>query len=219
MKFLVFQFGFFEPVVVLWYIAVSLLFIIAAIFIIQAQKMELKSQKNVYRGYGLFSFFFGLTRFFFLLAFFEENMEIDYFYLMIGYLMGTLGVIVIIFILETYLLKTKKILTLISVILFVIILISIMALAREFALIMIYILLPSSLIAGLSSYVYLIFKSTGSSRKKALGALLGLILILIGHFVNTTIFTTFVPNFPQLLSPIILSIGILVFGTSQLLIK
>ena len=139
-SFLIFQNELFEPFVVLWYIAISFLFITSGIFIIKALKLEIKSQKNVYTGYGLFSFFFGLTRLFFLLSGFCSTLECNLLFIMLGYLMGTFGIIIIIFILETYLLNTKKILTGITSILFGIILIAIASLARELALMMIYIL-------------------------------------------------------------------------------
>ena len=84
---------------------------------------------------------------------------------------------------------------------------------------MIYILSPAALLTAAIVYIYLIINSTGPSRKKAVGALLGMILMFLGHFMDSLLFTTAFPDFPLAISPIVMIIGILVYSSSQLLIK
>ena len=191
------------------------------LFLIKAIKLDVKSQKNVFFGYSLFCLFFGFTRLFFLLSWFcGENEACTNLFLIFGYLIGTLGIMIYIFILETYLLKTKKILTVINIIVFLIILIALFGLtSRAIALTIIYISSPSVIIAFLITYIYLIIKSSGLSRKKAIGALIGLLGIFIGHSMNTGAFFSLFPGVPTFISPIVLIIGVIIFTTTQLLIK
>lgn len=220
--FIIFQEDIYELRMILWYIVNILLFLSFLLFLLKAKKLETKSQKNVYLGYGLFSLLFGLTRLFFILSWlcgdaFEGCSD---FYLILGYLIGTLATIIIIYILETYLLKTKKILTGITIIVFCIILIALFGLtSRGIALTMIYILLPVVIGAISMSYIYFIIKSTGTSRKKAIGAFGGLLLLFIGHFMNTSFFNSMFPGTPGIISPIIMSAGIIIFMITQLFIK
>jgi hypothetical protein len=202
-----------------WVIVIALLFLSFALFVIEAIKTDEKSRKMVYIGYGLFALCFGLTRLLFFLTEFCGGICDDFFHI-IGYLTGIAGIIVVIFIMETYLLKTKKILTFITIILFGIILIALTGLTtRDIVLNMIYILLPFALVAVALSYIYFIFKTSGPSRKKAIGALLGMILIFLGHLMSARLFLSYFPDFPLYVAPIIMIIGVIFFTISQLYIK
>ncbi len=210
---------------ILWYVAIALLFLSFIFFLLKAIKIEIISQKRVYLGYGLFLLLFGFTRLFFLFSWRCGNAfeGCQYFYLILGYLVGTFGLIIIIFLLETYLLKTRKILTSITIILFCIILIILFGFpsqeGREFALMMTYILLPIVIVTISISYIYLIIQSSGLSRKKAIGAFIGLFLISIGHLMNTSFFYSILPGAPGFLAPIVMIMGVAIFLTTQLLIK
>lgn len=207
--------------ILLFSFLIALLFGCFCLFLIKSIKLEMKSQKRVFLGYGLFLLLYGFTRLFFLIAKIYGDLyliEEKDFYLIWGYLVGLLGVIIIIYIMETYLLKTKKILTTITIILSLINIVALMGLTtKDFALNMIYILLPSVIVAVCISYIYLIFKSTGSSRRKATWALIGIVTIFIGHIIYTHIFRSFIEEFPFYISPIIIMIGVLIFTVSQLL--
>ena len=212
----------FDPTFILWYIVNILLFLSCTLFLLKAFKTEGKSQRNVYLGYGLFSLCFGFTRLFFLLSWSCEGIfEGCYdFYLTAGYVAGIIGMIIIIFIFESYLLDTKKILTGITFIAFLIVLVALFGLtSREIALNMLYILLPAGIIALTISYIYFIVKSTGASRKKAIGVFIGLTLFFIGYSMNTTIFITIFGGIPSFLSPIVMSIGIIIFTLFQIYFK
>ena len=216
---------YFEIDEILWFIVIALLFLNFVLFSVKAIKIEEKSQKRVYLGYGLFSLLFGFTRLFFVFAGICGNAfeGCDNFYLIFGYLVGTFGLIIIIFNLETYLLKTRKILTSITIILFCIIVVILFVFppneGRGVALTLIYIFNPAVVIAILVSFIYLIEKSTGLSRKKAIGVLIAICLIFLGHTINTTVFYLLFPDTPSLIAPIVMISGLILFTISQLLIK
>jgi len=198
-----------------WLTASFLLFISFVLFLIASKKEELESRSRVYLGYGLFCLCFGLTRFLFVFADFFGDLHDNI--MILGYLTGILGVIFVIFILETYLLKTKKILTIITSILSILILIALLGLtSRDDALMMIYIFLPAAIIATTITFIYFIINSTGTSRKKAIGALLGIIFIFFGHTMDSNLWANFFPDIPLIISPVVLIFGIIFFTSSQL---
>jgi hypothetical protein len=215
---------YFEIDEILWIVSIALLFSLFIIFLLKTRKLESKSQKRVYLGYGLFSLLYGFTRVFFILADLCGNAfeGCQYYYLILGYLSGTFGMIIIIIIMETYLLKSKKIFTGITIVLFCIILATFLLFpteeGRSLALTMTYILLPIVVLTISVSYLYLAIKSSGSSRKKAIGALVSIVLIIVGHVLNTTFYNSVFPDTPLIIGPIIMIGGIILFVTSQLLI-
>jgi len=200
---------------IVWLISSFLLFISFVLFLIASKKEDLESRSRVYLGYGLFTLFFGLTRFLFVFADFTGDLHDSI--MVVGYLMAILGILVVVYILETYLLKTKRILTIITSILFVLILISVMGLtSRDDALMMIYILIPAALIATVISFIYFIKNSSGASRKKATGALLGIFLMFFGHLMDSNLFNNYIADLPNIISPIVLIFGVIFFTASQL---
>jgi hypothetical protein len=207
-----------------FYILIASLFGSFVLFLVKSIKLEMKSQKRVFLGYGLFLLLYGFTRLFFLIAKFYGDLDLlDYkdYYLTLGYFIGLLGVIIIIYIMEKFMLKTKKILTSITITVSVINLIAVMGLTtKDFALNMIYILLPSVIIAVCFVYLYLMFKTMGKPRRKATWAFIGIVTLFAGHIIYTSFFRSFVPpDFPFYISPIIMIIGVVIFTTSQLLIN
>jgi hypothetical protein len=212
----------FDLTMILWYITNIILFICCSLFLLKAFKTEGKSQKYVYIGYGLFTFSFGFTILFFRLAWscggiFEGCYD---FYIIAGYVSGTIGLIIIMFIFESYLLNTKKILSGITLIAFILVLVALFGFTtREVALNMLYVLLPFSVISLTISYIYFIVKSIGSSRKKAIGVFIGLCLFFIGYSLNTSLFMSIFGDIPSYLSPTIMSIGIVLFTLIQIFIK
>ncbi len=211
-----------DPTYIMWYVVNILLFLSFLLFFLKAIRLKEKNQRNVYLAYSFFSLLFGFTRLFFLFAWmcgntFEGCQDS---YLVLGYLTGLLGMNIIIFILETYLLKTRKILTSLTFITFCIVLIALFQVnGREIALNSIYILLPVVFIAITISYIYFIIKSIGQSRKKAIGVFIGLVLLFVGHSMNTSMVLSIFPELPSIISPIVMFIGILLFTISQIFIK
>ena len=208
--------GYYEGLsLILWIISVILLFISFGVGLFKARKLEMKTQKIFLIGYGLFGFLFGLARVFFIFAFF--NPPQFEFFTQIAYITGVLGIICILYILETYMIqKTKRIFFIITVIAFIITLISLAGLTdRYIALYMLYIILPFSIAIVLILYIYLILKTTGVLRQKAIGLFIGLILIEIGYSLDTEFFLS---NFtiPLEIAPLCMIGGIIIFMIAQL---
>jgi hypothetical protein len=161
----------------------------------------------------------GGTRILFIIGFYIPD-SYD-FYTLLGYISGTSALIFWIYVLEKYLVKkTKKIFTLITLVSFSF---SILALFniidRSIALNLQYILLPFAIAVILILYLYLIKKTTGTVRKKAVGILIGLALVLIGQVMDGETFISALPTFPLLVAPIIMIGGIITFIGSQLFYK
>lgn len=214
--FLYFQwYNSYELASVLWIIAFSLLFLSCGLFLLASNRTEVKARKNVLLGYSLFSLSFGFTRFFFFISDFCGDLKDSI--TTLGYLTGILGIIFIIYMLEKYLIKTRMILTFMTAICFIIMVIAVLGLTtRNVALIMIYILSPAALIAALIAYIYFIINSTGTSRKKAIGALFGIIFIFIGHFLDSSLILSLFPDIPMIISPLVMIFGVIFFTSFQL---
>ena len=124
-----------------WIVHLIIVFVTSLLFYLEAKKLEMKSQKAMNYGYSIFFSLFGLLRIFFMLGvYFPDNGSYDFF-TNLGYISGILGVISLIYVLETYMVpKTKKIFLIISVIAFVICLIALIfpGASREIALEFIY---------------------------------------------------------------------------------
>ena len=88
--------------------------------------------------------------------------------------------------------------------------------SRDDALLMIYILIPAALIATVITFIYFILNSSGPSRKKAIGALLGILLMFLGHLMDSNLFNSLIPSLPDIICPIVLIIGVIFFTASQL---
>ena len=205
-----------------WIAHLIIVFITSILFFLQGKKLEMKSQKAMNYGYGSFFSLFGLLRIFFMLGvYFPDNGGYDFF-TNLGYISGILGVIGLLYVLETYMVpKTKKIFLIISVIAFAICLIALIfpGASRNLALEFIYYLMPIAVGFIVILYVYLISKTTGIVRKKAQWVLIGLLIIVVGHMMDTSFFISALPQVPQELAPIIMSTGIIVFLISQFKIK
>lgn len=200
---------------IVWFISSILLFISFILFAIVSKKEELESRSRVYLGYGLFCLCFGLTRFLFVFADFTGDLHDNV--MVVGYLTAILGILFVVFILETYLLKTKKVLSIVTFILFIFLIIASAGLtSRDDALNIIYILIPAALIATVISFIYFIVNSTGASRKKATGALLGILFMFGGHLIDSNLFNDYIADVPEILPPIILIFGVFFFTISQL---
>ena len=132
-------------------------------------------------------------------------------------MLAVAGIIFWLYIVENYLIKkTKRIFTIISTVSFIISIIALLGpVSREFALNIQYILLPFSLGAIAILYFYIIAKTTGDLRNKAIWILIGLVLIALAQILDSEAFITAFPSFPLEITPIIMIIGIFIFLFSQ----
>ncbi|MHA1150636.1 MAG: hypothetical protein ACTSR8_20640 [Promethearchaeota archaeon] len=209
--------GYFQGIsLILWIISAGLLFLAFLLFLLKSSKLEMKSQKMIYLGYGLFGLFFGITRLLFIVAFYISD-QYD-FYTTLGYITGIIGILAWLYVLETYLVtNTKKIFMIITSIAFAIALIALIGqTSRYLALTMIYILLPFAIIAIFMLYIYLIIKTTGTVRIRAIWLLIGLIILAIGYMMDSELFVGNFPFVPLEIAPLMMILGTLIFMITQL---
>jgi hypothetical protein len=203
---------------ILWFVATGLMFLGTIILIIKAIKIEGRSPKLVNLAYGLFYVFFGLTRIFYIVAVYNPD-SYDFF-TTIGYITQVLSLISILYVLETHVVKsTKKIFLIITIIAFFISLIALIGVvSRDFALTMLFILLPFSGGIILIMYLYVIIKLAGALRKNAIGLFIGSLMMYTAQIMDSEMFIglTF-PIIPSILeiTAVIMIFGVIIFTFSQ----
>ncbi|TFF95022.1 MAG: hypothetical protein EU544_03665 [Promethearchaeota archaeon] len=200
----------------LWFVVIALFFLNFIVFLWKARGVEMESQKWLFISYGVASLGLGFTRIFFILGVYISA-QYD-FYTILGYISALAGMVLWIFTLEKYLVtKTKKVLTLITIVLLIIDFVALLGpIPRELALDLQYIFLPFSLGAIAILYFYIIAKATGDVRTKAIWILIGLILIVVAQVMDGQAFITAFPAVPLELAPVIMMAGILLFLISQI---
>lgn len=207
-----------EISLILWFVATGLMFLSTIILIIKSIKIENRSPKLVYLAYGIFYIFFGLTRILYIVAVYNPD-SYDFF-TTLGYITQNLSMISILYVLETHIVKsTKKIFLIITIIVFVISLITLIGVvSREIALTIGFILLPFSGGAILILYLYVSIKSTGALRKSAIGLFLGSLMMYTAHIMDSEMFIGLTyPIIPLILeiTAVIMIFGVIIFTFSQ----
>jgi hypothetical protein len=200
----------------LWFISIEILFLSFLLFIREALKMDLTSQRMANYGYGVYSGLMGVTRIMFIVAVY--NPDLYDFYTILGYMSGIIGLIFWLYIVETYLIrKTKKIFTIISIIPFSFSFLALFGLIdRDIALDIQFLLLPLAVLVILILYIYLIKKTTGTVRKKFIGILTGLVLMIVSQVMDGEDFITALPDFPLFVAPLLNIMGAIIFLVTQL---
>jgi len=194
-------------------------------FIVQGNRLEMKSQKWMNLGWGFFFIFFALLRVFFMLGIYmgEPTLTIEEYdlYTNLGYIAGIIGLIFVLAVLEKYMVpQTKKVITIITVVAFVICLVAlIIPGGRDIALDVVYILMPITIGFIAIIYVYLIFKTTGMLRKKCEWIFISLLILTIGHLMDSQSFISSFPFIPLFISPVVMTLGLIVFLISNFKIK
>lgn len=192
---------------------------ISVIFlIIKSIKTKARSPKLVFLAYGIFYIFFGLTRIVYIVAVY--NLDNYDFLVTLGYIAQSLALISILYILETHIVKgTKKIFLILTLIAFFISVIALTGvISRELALTILYILLPFSSGVILLLYLYIIFKSTGALRKRAIGLFIGSLLMYVAQIMDSEmIIGSIYPIMPLILeiTAVIMILGVVIFTFSQ----
>ncbi len=210
--------GYYQGIsLILWYIVIILLFVSSCLFLIRTFMSETKSLKMAFLAYSILGLFFGLTRLVYIIAVHQpQNYD---FYVILGYIFNLIGIIFWLFVLETYVIKfTKKLLTTINLIAFVIGFITLIGITNRYFALMIYYIFGFIFIGSLIFlYLYLVFKTTSIARRKSIGILVGIILVFISHFMDSEFFITSFRTIPLEITPIIMIIGIIIYTGSQML--
>ncbi|MHA1650813.1 MAG: hypothetical protein ACTSYB_11515 [Candidatus Helarchaeota archaeon] len=155
---------------------------------------DLKSTRMVLLGQGLFVLCFGMTRLLFLAAdYFSPELPEDVvlfvdeslFFLLwkISALVGILAIIFLLLVVETYLVKSRYIFSIIAASGLIIALVS---QDVNFSRWTTYITMPLALLGVVILYFYLFFKSSGEIRRRAIMSILGLLIFGLRVLLDTT---------------------------------
>jgi hypothetical protein len=203
---------------ILWIIAISLMYIAAAIFFKRSHVKDLyPSQKAIFFGFACFFAIMGITRINFFLSYWIE----PYYNLLltIGYVFGALSFLPLIYGLEKHIItRTHFFFTIAGIITcalsaYFLFDVSESDLARTIQ----NIAMPVVLAGFVLLYLAMIKQSTGEIRKKVLLTFIGFVIFLAGILLDSeSLFESISdPTLVMQLSPIIFSIGILIIVRFQ----
>jgi len=204
--------GYYEGMhLILYIVVITLFFISASLFILYGIKTESKEIQLGYFAFGLFYIFFALHNIFYIIGvYIPENYD---FYTTLGYIFALIAMIFILYVVETQIITfTKKMLTILNVILLIICIIALIGITSRYVAYAIINILPIILVAAIMSiYIYLIVNSDGKTRIKAIFILIGIILIYTSEMMDSEWLIGIFPSFPFIIVPIIMIIGTLLF--------
>lgn len=215
--------GYFQGVDrILWYAAMALTFTSGVIFLLRRRQADHEATKNWYLGFAMFSFSYGFTR-----LFFNLGVDLGYadtsgttavydLYTGLAYLFAMPGAIVLIYVAETQIFpKTHKLITVSVIVGLVASVLGVVGVyPREWALTitMVVALLATGLIVII--FITLLRYSTGSIRKKTMGAFTGiaiwvLAILMDGEWVYSGL------GMHPIVPPILYLVGMGVYTTFQ----
>jgi hypothetical protein len=208
---------------------VSMIIFAVFMFLKRRDKELSSAQKNIKLGYCLFLLSYGITRLFFIFSDFEiysvppptSETFMSTIYVGIAYAFGILGAIWLIVMIERYLLHTKYIFTIISIIIFGLSIISIFAIiSTDLLTTIIAFSLPVFFGIVVILYLYVAINSTGDVRKRSLGVVLGLLIMMLGFILGSSLMGgildpigLYIPRI--LIEPFVVIVGSAVFTFSQ----
>lgn len=203
--------------------ATVLCVVFAGYFWNRRRHTEFKATRMILLGQGLFVLCFGLTRTLFIISdYFNPEFSIElvlyydadlsFLFWKIATLVGILGIIFLLIVIESYLVRTRYIFTIIGTVG------SIVALVSQdinFSRWTTYITLPVAMIGAIFMYFYLVYKETGLIRKKAGVSIVGLFLLGTGTLFATTAGINTLKSifgfFPEFIPVIILTAGLAIY--------
>ena len=180
----------------------------------------------IFLGQGLFMICFGLTRSLFAISDFFTTDEyyknvvlvaggdqfISDLFWKISTLVGILGIIFLLLVIETYLVKSRYFFTVIATIGLIVAMVSPDINFSRWAT---YITLPIAMFGLIVLYFYLLYKGMGVVRKKAGVSVLGLFLLGVGTLLGTSAgmgtLRTLFGSFPEFIPVIILTAGLAIY--------
>ena len=199
-----------------WIFVIIVLIIIAFLFLNDSRKAPSPKLKKLCIGYFAFILSYAFTRIFFFFADYygeykswEDSLEFLIF-IKLGYISSSIGLAIFFYVLERDFVPTKFVLTsitIISVVLYIFLPYNMMR-------IIIYIFQPIYLVEVLSIYIYLAIKGTGEIQRRALYAIISLIIFFIGIILDIRAITD-LDIIPGFVAPICVTIGLVLFHYSQ----
>ncbi len=159
------------------------MFVLGVVFIRKGlEEKEMKSQRYFKYGLAMFALMTGLTRLFFLGSDFQvPDSDIYNILWKCAALSSMIALVFITILIETYLVKTRYICTIVGIIGTIALLIVDIPTGRTLN-IPLYIVLGGEILA---LYLYLIIKSPGELRTRSMYMLLGIIIFTVGLFLDS----------------------------------
>jgi hypothetical protein len=198
----------------MWFFVIIGLWIVGLFMLQKRNKIKLESTKRLYLGYAVFAIVYGFSRIFFIFAnyYYENGMENTSAFELhtrFAYLFGLLSIAFFIFGLERFFFQTKGLITLLPAITIILVI----TLPHDSFRVLNYFVQPVYLLIIMSLYIYIIKKSTGDVRKKAINASISFIIIFVGIFLDSRLFKGIFSDlgarwFVYIFSPILVLIGI-----------
>ncbi len=206
--------------------------IFAGFFILRSRKEEKGSaQRNIFLGYCLFLCSYAITRIFFVFSDVElwfaydhhglTNTILNEIYVGIGYSAGILGALCLLIMIERYLIRTRYIFSILAIGIFILSVISIFPLIpTDIPQTIITVVFPVFFGVILLLYLYVVFKSAGEARKKAIGIVLGLLVMIVGFLFGSALIGDFIDPaglyiIRILIEPFVVILGSAIFTLSQ----
>ncbi len=205
---------------ILWIIAVILLFLAFILSLIKARNEKGRETRFGYLAIANFCFFFSLCRLVYIFSVYDSQNYV--FYVVLGYVFSIIAIIFILYLIETQVItQTKKVFTIITLVLLGIAIITLFGITtRAFALNLMYLIMPFSIGVIMLMYIYIIFKSTGKIRNKAFLVFLSIALIFLAHLLDSEFFISLTyPYLPLEITPLMMDIGIILYTYSNLFYK
>jgi len=205
----------------------ALILFAAFLFFKMREKEPGSAQLNIYLGYCLFLLSYACTRVFFVFSDIEVySMKIsetilNTVYVGIAYSFGIFGALWLVLMLERFLLHTKYIFSILAIIMFILSVLSIFIMALntiiQFA---ITITLPAFFLLVVLLYLYIAVKSAGEARKRSLGIIAGLVIMMVGFLFGSSVIGAYLDPLGlyvvrTLIEPFIIIAGSAVFTFSQ----
>jgi hypothetical protein len=206
---------------------VALIIFATFLFSKMRQKEPKSAQRNIYLGYCLFLLSYAATRIFFVFSDIEiynagvPTTLLNTIYVGIAYSFGIFGALWLILMLERYLLHTWYIFTTLALIMFILSIASIFSIIiNQILQFVIAIALPAFFVIVVFLYLYVAIKSSGEARKRSLGIIFGLVIMMIGFLFGSSIIGNYLDPLGLyvvriLIEPFIVIAGSAVFTFSQ----
>ena len=206
---------------------IALLIFATFLFSKMRQKEPQSAQRNIYLGYCLFLLSYAGTRIFFVFSDIEiynakvPDTFLNTIYVGIAYAFGIFGALWLIIMLERYLLHTRFVFTIFASIMFILSILSIFStVINQLLQFLITIALPGFFLIVVLLYLYVAIKSPGDARRRSLGIIFGLVIMMIGFLFGSSVIGNYFDPlglyvFRILIEPFIVIAGSAVFTFSQ----
>ena len=193
----------------------------------------MEAQKRLLICYGLFLILYAFTRACFLyteywLGYFWVNTILEnysdpyYFWILVAYAVGTGSLTPILYVLEKDMVPTKGVFTIIGISICGFAVVSLFGLIpKEVAQYVIYAGLLAIIFVILGLYVYVIQKTEGSMRNRAIWVLIGLIVLIVGMALEMAIADALTPggglvgHIRIVIAAALMGVGAIIFTWSQ----